>query len=225
MYDQFESAIQYTFRDKSLLRQAFTHSSFSNENEDQKNNERLEFLGDAVLELMVSAFLFHKHPDMAEGDLTKTRARLVCEPSLAQISRNLKIGRYLNLGKGEMQTGGASRDSILSDAFEAIIGAVYLDGGVDCANKVIEKCFSDLLEKQSLFLIDKDYKTALQEMIQKDSSSPISYRIIRESGPDHNKLFTAQVTHNSDMLGTGKGRSKKEAEQNAAYSAILKLRP
>ncbi len=222
MYSEFEKKINYVFKDKRLLNIAFTHSSFSNENNLDGNNERLEFLGDAVLELTVSDFLYKKFQYMSEGDLTKLRASIVCEQSLSKIARNINIGKYLKLGNGEEMTGGRERDSILSDALEAIIGAVYLDSSIEYAKKLIISFIPKEIESKQEKLLVNDYKSRLQEILQKNSKEPIVYDIIKEIGPDHNKLFTAQVRHHRKILGTGEGKTKKEAEQNAALSAMNK---
>jgi len=215
-----EQTLGYYFQNKSLLEQALTHSSYSNEHNSIGNNERLEFLGDAVLEFMMSQMLFKAFPDMSEGDLTKMRAKYVCESSLAGIARRYNVGRFLRLSRGEAQSGGADRGSLLSDALEAVLGAVYLDGGVEAVQAVVDKMF---LGGQYL-IPDIDHKTKLQEFLQKNSSTAASYVIIKESGPDHHKLFTAQVRHCSRVLGQGEGKTKKEAEQNAAAHALNQIR-
>lgn len=217
--------INIRISDYSLLHQALTHSSFANESKNQgiAYNERLEFLGDAVLDLVISEHLFRRFPNLPEGELTKARAMVVCEPTLARHASDLKIGQYLLLGKGEASSGGRERISILADAFEAVIGAIYLDSGFsEAARFVLEQLTEDLL------LIErgdyqKDYKTLLQEVIQKNGDSKISYEIIGEWGPDHDKTFDAAVIVNSAQLGHGTGRSKKEAEQRAARQALIKL--
>ena len=198
------------------------HSSYINEKQLPKHecNERLEFLGDAVLELVSSEFLFHAHPDMPEGELTKTRASMVCEPSLAFCARELKLGEYLLLGKGEDATGGRQRDSVTSDAMEALIGAIYLDGGFANAKEFIHRFVLNDLEHRKLFF---DSKTILQEIVQAHFREHIQYELVNEEGPDHNKSFEVAVYIGRDCLGTGKGRTKKAAEQEAAYRSILKL--
>lgn len=222
----FEKTINYNFKNKQLLMLALSHSSFSNENKKIKheNNERLEFLGDAVLELVISDYIYNSFKDMPEGELTKLRAGIVCEPTLAKKAKLLKIGDVIFLGKGEETTGGRNRDSILADAFEAIIGAVYLDGGIVIAKKYILDLMIDEIAvlKQSFKTID--CKTHLQEIIQKTSKSPIIYNIIDEAGPDHDKVFFAEVSHEGTVLGKGSGRSKKEAEQSAANDALNKYK-
>lgn len=216
-----EEKIGYTFRDRNLLKQAMIHSSYANERQLPKYacNERLEFLGDAVLELVSSEFLFSEHKTMPEGELTKTRASMVCEPSLAFCARELGLGGYLLLGKGEDATGGRQRESITSDAMEALIGAIYLDGGFANAKEFIHRFVLNDLEHRKLFF---DSKTILQEQIQSETEEPLRYELIKEEGPDHNKRFTVTVSLGNDILGTGSGRTKKAAEQEAAYRAILK---
>lgn len=220
---EFEQTIGYEFRDGSLLDNALTHSSFANERHwpYERNNERLEFLGDAVLELVSSDFIFHEHRRDMEGAMTKLRASLVCEQSLAASARELKLGEYIRLGKGELATGGADRDSILSDAFEAVIGAIYLDGGLPSAESFIRQFVLSDIEKKKLFY---DSKTILQEIVQERGSNTLSYEMISESGPDHAKEFVICCQIDGETLGTGRGRSKKAAEQKAAYEAILKIR-
>jgi len=220
-----EQRINYEFSNPQFLELALTHSSFSNENKlpGGNNNERLEFLGDAVLELAISQYLYDRYPKMSEGDLTKLRAAIVCEPSLARKARGLEIGKYIQIGKGEEQTGGRARDSILSDAVEALIGAIYLDGGFKAAASFVIGLLnendpdSDNITKQ---IMHSDYKTYLQEHIQSFSREPLEYVITDEQGPDHAKIFFVSLYHLGKQIGTGKGRTKKEAEQNAAYSAI-----
>lgn len=219
---QLEEKIGYAFHDRSLLKKAMMHSSYINEKQLPKHecNERLEFLGDAVLELVSSEFLFHAHPGMPEGELTKTRASMVCEPSLAFCARELKLGEYLLLGKGEDATGGRQRDSVTSDAMEALIGAIYLDGGFANAKEFIHRFVLNDLEHRKLFF---DSKTILQEIVQAHFREHIQYELVNEEGPDHNKSFEVAVYIGRDCLGTGKGRTKKAAEQEAAYRSILKL--
>ena len=219
---QLEEKIGYAFHDRSLLKKAMMHSSYINEKQLPKHecNERLEFLGDAVLELVSSEFLFHAQPDMPEGELTKTRASMVCEPSLAFCARELKLGEYLLLGKGEDATGGRQRDSVTSDAMEALIGAIYLDGGFANAKEFIHRFVLNDLEHRKLFF---DSKTILQEIVQAHFREHIQYELVNEEGPDHNKSFEVAVYIGRDCLGTGKGRTKKAAEQEAAYRSILKL--
>ena len=220
---ELEKKTGYTFRDFSLLKQAMMHSSYTNEKHLPKYrcNERLEFLGDAVLELVSSEYLFKESPHIPEGELTKTRASMVCEPSLALCARDIGLGDYLLLGKGEEATGGRERDSVTSDAMEALIGAVYLDGGFTSAKEFIHRFILTDLENKKLFY---DSKTILQEIVQAGKKGDITYRLVREEGPDHNKSFEVQVMIGGTPYGEGKGRTKKSAEQQAAYQAILKLR-
>lgn len=220
---ELEQKIGYTFRDFSLLERAMMHSSYTNEKHLPKYqcNERLEFLGDAVLELVSSEFLFRGSPRMPEGTLTKTRASMVCEPSLALCARDIDLGSYLLLGKGEEATGGRNRDSVTSDALEALIGAVYLDGGFTNAKEFIHKFILTDLEDKKLFY---DSKTILQEMVQADKAGTITYHLIKAEGPDHNKSFHVEVLIGGHLSGKGVGRTKKAAEQQAAYEAILRLR-
>ncbi len=221
-FRELEEKIGYTFRDFSLLKRAMMHSSYTNERhlEKYKCNERLEFLGDAVLELVSSEYLFRESPKVSEGELTKTRASMVCEPSLAQCARDIELGKYLLLGKGEEATGGRNRDSITSDAMEALIGAIYLDGGFTNAKEFIHRFILTDLEDKKLFY---DSKTILQEIVQAENRD-ISYHLVREEGPDHNKSFYVEALIGGVSFGSGKGRTKKAAEQQAAYEAILKLR-
>lgn len=214
------------FNQVSLLHQALTHTSYANECKKTTilHNERLEFLGDAVLDLVVSEYLFCQFPNLPEGDLTKSRAVIVCEPTLARCAAELGIGEYLFLGKGEASSGGRERSSILADAFEAIIGAIYLDSGfVNVTNFILKQLQNDLsLMERGEYI--KDYKTLLQEVIQKKTDSKIIYEIISENGPDHNKRFEVAVLVNADQLGSGLGKSKKEAEQHAAKQALTKMK-
>ena len=223
-FSQLEGAAGYCFEDKTLLKQAMTHSSYANEHRAQhmKDNERLEFLGDAVLEVISSEFLFKEYPEMPEGDLTKLRASIVCEPTLALCARDLNLGEYLLLGKGEERTGGRGRDSIVSDAMEAFIGAIYLDGGFANAKEFIDRFIMKDIEHKKLFY---DSKTILQEIVQRDfKEEEIQYVIIGEEGPDHAKRFIVEVRIGEKTAGTGKGSTKKAAEQEAAYRAIIALR-
>ena len=220
---ELEQRIGYKFENFDLLVKAMTHSSYANEHryEKKENNERLEFLGDAVLELISSDYLFAKYPETPEGVLTKKRASMVCEPTLALCAREIPLGDYLLLGKGEDATGGRKRDSIVSDAMEALIGAIYLDGGFANAKEFIHRFILTDLENKKLFY---DSKTILQEIVQADMEEGISYHLIKEEGPDHNKSFTVEVKIGETVYGTGSGRTKKAAEQEAAYKAILKLK-
>ncbi len=217
-----EEKIGYTFTDFNLLRQAMIHSSYANEKHlpKYKCNERLEFLGDAVLELVASEFLFYENRKMPEGELTKTRASMVCEPALAFCAKELDLGVYLLLGKGEDATGGRERNSVTSDALEALIGAIYMDGGFANAKEFIHRFILDDLENKTLFF---DSKTILQEIVQANFKSSITYRLIGEMGPDHEKSFRVAVYIGEEEYGIGVGHTKKAAEQVAAYQSILKL--
>lgn len=218
-----EERIGYRFRNKALLKQALTHSSYTNEQRINraKNYERLEFLGDAVLELVASDFLFRGSPDIPEGELTKLRASMVCEPSLAFCARDLELGQFILLGRGEEATGGRERDSIISDVMEAVIGAVYLDGGMEPARMFIDRFILSDLEDKRLFY---DSKSSLQELVQGKLKKDVSYELLEESGPEHNKTFRVSVHMGGECLGTGEGKTKKAAEQQAAYRALLHLR-
>lgn len=224
MSDQLQSNLGYTFKRHSLLKHAITHSSFVHEQklDPSDSNERLEFLGDAVLELCVSDFLYHRYPDMSEGDLTKKRATLVCESCLAGLARSLNIGNFLLLGQGESAEGGREKDSILSDAMESILGAVFLDGGLEEARALVLSLYKSIADNASKQA--KDYKSALQEFLQKNSHETAIYTITKEDGSAHKKTFTAQATHKGKILSTGTGGSKKSAEQEAAKMALKKLR-
>jgi len=224
MYDKVYEKLSYKFNDVGLLEQAFTHSSYAHECEtnSNKHNERLEYLGDAVLELLISDLLYNQFPDFDEGQLTKFRAGLVCEPSLAKLTYEAGFEEYLRLGKGEENIGGRYREALLADVFEAVVGAMFLDGGLQCAQTFVHACFAEAIENPVSF--DQfDNKTFLQESFQKSSKIPLNYVISNESGPEHKKKFTAKVEHDGKLLGTGVGRSKKEAEQNAAAEAVSKL--
>lgn len=222
---KFQNMIGYHFQNENLLKNALTHSSYANEKHWQyaANNERLEFLGDAVLELVSSEFIFLDNPKMEEGKMTKMRASLVCEMSLAEAAREIHLGDYINLGKGEYLTGGNKRDSILSDAFEAVIGAIYLDGGFEPAGAFVRTFVLSDIEKKQLF---HDSKTILQEMIQDKSheNTHIVYSVLSEHGPDHNKQFEVCCEINGVQYAKGSGHTKKAAEQKAAYETILLLR-
>ena len=213
--------LDYVFKDERLLRTALTHSSYAHENARRDFNERLEFLGDAVLELLISDYLYNKYPDESEGDMTRLRAGLVCEPSLSSLARKIGLDGEIYFGRGEELSGGRNRDSILADALEAVIGAIYLDGGLEAARAFVLGVFDDALKNEFGFVAD--YKTYLQEAIQRDSREPAVYAIISESGPDHEKVFTASVSFGGEVMGVGDGRSKKDAEQRAAYYAIKKM--
>lgn len=223
LLEELQDKIGYRFQNTDLLKQALTHSSFANEQKINKlkDYERLEFLGDAVLELVSSEFLFRENPQMPEGQLTKLRASMVCEPALAYCAKDIDLGSYILLGRGEEYTGGRYRSSITSDVMEAIIGAIFLDGGIENAKKHIYHFILSDLENKILFL---DSKTILQEEIQKKKDAQLRYELIGESGPDHNKQFTVDAYLNDVLIGSGTGRTKKAAEQQAAYEALLKMK-
>lgn len=218
---EFEKKIKYQFEHPELLITALTHSSYSNENRLKKYecNERLEFLGDAVLELVSSEYIYKDKPTNPEGDLTRIRASYVCEPTLALCAREMNLGEYILLGKGEDLTGGRERDSILSDTLEATIGAIYLDGGFERAREYIQEFILKDIEHKKLFY---DSKTILQEIVQGEKKE-LEYKLLSEEGPDHNKSFTVSVNIEGKQITTATGRTKKKAEQSAAYQAILKL--
>ena len=220
---ELEQRIGYKFENFDLLVKAMTHSSYANEHryEKKENNERLEFLGDAVLELISSDYLFAKYPETPEGVLTKKRASMVCEPTLALCAREIPLGDYLLLGKGEDATGGRKRDSIVSDAMEALIGAIYLDGGFANAKEFIDRFILNDIENKQLFY---DSKTILQEMVQSQGEEPLVYELLGEEGPDHNKTFEVRAMIGTEEIGRGTGRTKKAAEAMAAYKGILKLK-
>ncbi|MCX7921820.1 MAG: ribonuclease III [Clostridia bacterium] len=222
--EYFEKKIDYTFKNKKNILLALTHSSYANERkaENLHSNERLEFLGDAVLNVVISENIYTKYPHLTEGEMTKARANIVCEMSLIKCANNIEIGKYLLLGKGEEITGGRERISILSDAFEALIGAIYIDSGMESAKKFIHQQMKQLIVNSINGMNCMDYKTQLQEVIQKSSDNKITYEIIEEKGPDHNKVFVSQVKISDKVMGIGKGKSKKEAEQNAAKTALQK---
>lgn len=216
---ELEEKIGYEFKEKRLIMEALTHSSFSNEQKINKfkNYERLEFLGDAVLELLSSRFFFETYPDMSEGQMTRLRSSMVCEPALAFCARDISLGDYILLGKGEEATGGRKRDSIISDVMEAVIGAIYLDGGIEEADRFVKKYILSDLENKQLFY---DSKTILQESVQKEGRS-LSYNLVSESGPDHDKIFVVEAVIDGKAAGKGQGRNKKTAEQQAAYQVLL----
>ncbi len=222
--NNLEQRIGYHFQNKKMLRQAMCHSSYANEHRQEglRDNERLEFLGDAVLEVVSSDFLYHEYPDMPEGKMTRLRASIVCEPTLALCAREIGLGSFLLLGKGEIHTGGRYRDSIISDAMEALIGAIYLDGGFANAKEFILKFVLTDIEHKKLFY---DSKTILQEIVQRDfKDEELQYVITDEQGPDHAKQFSVEVRIGSRAAGCGHGGTKKAAEQEAAYRAIIGLK-
>jgi ribonuclease-3 len=222
--DEMQVNLKYRFEDIELLETALTHSSYANEHgmHASKSNQRLEFLGDTVLGLVVSEYLFMKYPFYPEGELTKIRAKVVSEPSLALAARKINLGKFLLLGKGEENTGGRDRDSILADASEAITGAIFMDSNYDAVREFLLKNFEMIIVKAvakgSLFI---DYKTGLQEKLQKVTKEKLVYSVVKEEGPDHNKLFHVDVSVGGDVIGSGIGRNKKEAEQMAAKEALI----
>lgn len=219
---ELQQVIGYEFKQKRLLIQALTHSSYANERRMKKHsdNERLEFLGDAVLEIISSEYLYNHFPELPEGELTKMRASLVCEPTLAFCTKDMQLGDYLLLGRGEERTGGRERNSILSDTLEAVIGAIYLDGGFASAKEFILKfILTDIAHKQLFY----DSKTILQETVQGRGMGELSYQLIGENGPDHDKVFTIELCIGGKSVSTGEGHTKKAAEQEAAYNALVKI--
>ncbi|MGG1661465.1 ribonuclease III [Brevibacillus sp. NRS-1366] len=223
-FAQLQEKIGVRFHDESVLRQAFTHSSYVNEQRGKRisDNERLEFLGDAVLELTVSQFLYKTFPKMSEGEMTKLRAAIVCEPSLVKFAELLNFGDLVLLGKGEELTGGRQRPALLADVFEAFVGALYLDQGVDAVFSFMEKYVYPRVDKGEFAQVT-DFKSQLQEFVQQDNLGDIQYRIVEEKGPAHNREFVSEVLLNNRSLGIGSGRSKKEAEQQAAARALVIL--
>jgi ribonuclease-3 len=219
-----QQQIAYTFRDVELLERALTHKSYANENRVHYHNERMEFLGDAVLSLVISEYLMKACPDSTEGDLSKFRAAVVSEPALASVSREIGLGDYLLLGKGEEQTGGRNKASLLADCLEALIASVYLDAGIDAAETFIIRAFEAVIRKTCTSGGPLDYKTALQEICQERLKQLPEYRIVSETGPDHQKQFKIEVWIKGQLSGCGMGKSKKEAEQRAAGEALEYLR-
>ncbi len=217
-YKKLEKKLGYVFKNYSILSVAFCHSSFVNEKKGKNfdSNERLEFLGDAVLELIVTNYLYKNNKGLTEGELSKYRATVVCEDSFSTISRRLGVGEYLCLGKGELLNGGSERNSILADLFEAVVGAIYLDSDFETTTNVVMKIIENDIKKLKNIFDDLDYKTKLQEFIQSKSKVPLKYSLISEKGPSHDKEFEIAVFHNDVQIGTGIGKNKKEAEQNAA---------
>lgn len=222
-FDELEEKIGYRYRDKRLLKQAMTHKSFANEQRINKfkSYERIEFLGDAVLELVSSEYFYNRYPDVSEGYLTKKRASAVCEQSLAITAKELELGKYLFLGKGEECTGGRERESIIADAVEAIIGSIYLDGGMPRAKEFIMRFVLNNLETKELFY---DAKSVLQEMVQVEKLGALEYKLVGEEGPAHERVFKTEAWLGGELAGYGEGPSKKISEQHAAYEVILKLR-
>ena len=219
--ETLEQKLNYKFKNISLLKNALTHSSYANEvRNSMPSNERLEFLGDSVLSIIVSEHIYKRFPKMPEGDLTRLRSSLVCEKALCAFSRELELGKYLLLGKGEDKGGGRERDSILADAFEAVLAAIYLDGGMSAAKTHVMNFVFRELEHNNIDDSHKDYKTLLQEIIQRNPEEYVTYILTGEKGPDHDKRFTVEVHLNSNVIGSGTGKSKKQAEQNAAKQAL-----
>lgn len=217
---RFEDIIHYNFKNPELLNEALSHSSYANENrKNRQSNERLEFLGDSVLSIVVAQYLFENYRDFPEGELTKLRAALVCEKTLFGFAQQIDLGEFILLGKGEEHSGGRERPSILADAFEAVIAAIYLDGGLEAARKHILSFIPKNLDVKKKLTFN-DYKTMLQEIIQQNPDEKIEYVLTEQSGPDHDKLFVVDVMLNSNVIGKGKGRSKKKAEQMAAKEAL-----
>ena len=223
MIKDLESAIGYRFKNITLLQNALIHSSYANErwHNSLLSNERLEFLGDAILGMTVAKYLYQTFPDRPEGELTRMRADMVCEQTLAKVAARIELGKHLLLGNGEEQGGGRTRNSILADAVESVIAASYLDGGMEAAQKFIEQFI--LVEVPVKQLHNADYKTALQELVQQKKNQVLSYTLVGESGPDHDKQFDVEVKLNGKVVGTGSGSSKKRAEQAAAHAALEKL--
>jgi len=218
---ELQDKIGYIMKNIELLSTALTHSSFANESKDKfRHSERLEFLGDSILSLIVSEYLYLNFPDVSEGNLTKLRASVVSERSLVNVASEIELGKYILLGKGEEGSGGRNRASILADAFESLIAAIYLDGGIEQAKTFVLKYVKEIVDENLNGKGIRDYKTELQEVLQQSSDLDIIYRIVEEYGPDHDKAFVAKVFHGNEVIGSGFGKSKKEAEQQAACSAL-----
>lgn len=222
--EELEKKLGYSFQDRALLETALNHSSYANENRAAglESNERLEFLGDSVLGQIVASYLFLTYPKMPEGQMTRLRAELVCEQSLHSVAQKLELGRYIKLGRGEEHTGGRQRESILADAVEAVLAAMYLDGGIEVSKRFIDTYILSGFEAEEIHTVT-DYKTALQEHIQRKAGQTLAYELVSESGPDHRKTFTMRVALNDSPIGEGSGRTKKEAEQNAAKAGLEAL--
>ena len=218
---ELEKIINYEFNDKELLKRALSHTSYCNEVKNgAQSNERLEFLGDSVLSLIVAEYIFEKYKELPEGERTKLRASLVCEKSLSVFAKKIELGRFLLLGKGESQNGGAERPSILADAFEALLAAMYLDGGMEVAIGHVHRFIIPEIKNHTIKEAFHDYKTQLQEIIQRNREEELVYVLVHEEGPDHAKSFTVEVRLNSNVIGTGTAGSKKQAEQYAAKQAL-----
>lgn len=223
--NRLKTRLGFKWHNPTLLIQALTHSSCVHESRGHGlcHNQRLEFLGDAVLELIISEHLYKLFPDRTEGELTKMRAASVCEPSLAKVARGLDLGRCLRMGRGEERSGGRERPSILADAFEALLGAIYLDQGLAVSRDFVLNHLSSIIDDVVAGRLDRDYKTELQEILQQSSPEPLTYTIMDETGPDHDKTFTAGVIYRGIIIGKGRGHSKKEAEQQAARDAFKNI--
>ncbi len=226
LLDQFQAEMNYRFKSIDLLKTSFTHSSLANESRDKTitSNERLEFLGDAVLNIIISDFIFKNYLDLPEGELTRVRASIVCEASLAKCAKSLNFGSYLLLGKGEDITGGRERQSILSDAFEAVLAAIYLDSGFDKAREWTLAQLEDTIESAVKGAVFKDFKTQLQEYVQRNRDTNVDYVLVDEMGPDHDKEFFVNVILEGVVISKGSGKTKKEAEQNAAKYALQSMK-
>ena len=222
-YTKLEEELEYTFKDKELLQTALTHTSYAYERK-KISNEKLEFLGDSILEFLSSIYIYNNFPNLKEGEMTKVRAQVVCEASLFKVAKAHNFSDFLRLGKSERLSGGNVKPAILADSVEAVIAAMYIDGGLEPANNFIIKNLKEEIKLASKNVGQKDYKTVLQEILQKHGEVHIEYKIIKESGPDHNKVFEAEVIYNKKILATGKGKSKKIAEMDAARLAIETLK-
>lgn len=220
-FTEFEEKLGYSFKDESLLELALTHSSYANENKLKKNNERFEFLGDSVLGFVTAEYLFTEFKNRPEGEMTKLRAAVVCEKSLFKFAEQIDLGKYILLGRGEDSTGGRNRPSVVSDAFEAVVAAIYLDGGMEAVKPYILRFIKEAVKRETSF---KDNKSLLQEEIQKVKGNTLLYEEVGSEGPDHDKTFVLRVKLNGEVIGEGKGKSKKEAEQNAAGIALEKIK-
>lgn len=224
MYSELQAGLGYTFQNEKLLENALSHSSYANEHRDgRSSNERLEFLGDSILGFVVADYIYALYPDKPEGDLTRIRAELVCERNLARCAAEIRLGEFLLLGHGEEHGGGRKRESIVSDAMESVLAAAYLDGGFEAAKGIIHRLILKEMPKGRPG--NFDYKTMLQELVQREKNQVIRYELVREEGPDHDKVFFVEVRRNGIVVGSGQGRSKKKAEQAAAEQAIIALFP
>jgi ribonuclease-3 len=220
---ELQQQIAFTYRDPRLLERALTHKSYANENRLTEHNERMEFLGDSVLNLVVSELLMNALPEASEGDLSRIRAAVVSEPSLAAVAREIGLGEFLLVGRGEEQTGGRDKDSLLADSLEALVASLYLDGGIDRASDFITRFFRGTIGRVRTAGGTEDHKTGLQELCQERLKTLPEYRVVSESGPDHRKEFTVELSILGEVCGRGTGRNKKEAEQRAAKEALEKL--